>query len=369
MDTANMKQGKIKIIATVGPSSYNKSIINKMDLAGVDIFRVNLSHTCIDDLEEIINQLREWTEKTICIDTEGAQIRTGTISDNSVKVDAHEIVELVDAGTIGDKSRIPLTLEEPWNILRSGSVLKIDFNTVILQVVKVEGEEITGRILEGGIIRSNKGISHDIDVHLPAFTSKDVQAFKIAKKYGINTVAFSFASSARDVVVLRGYFDGYVTVISKIESALGLSNVDAITYCKPHEYDLLVSTFAHDHIHYDERFAFAKNLFHNMKKGGRYIIGMEILPHFSTENDRKKALFKYHNYIIEMSLQDDRVQLSELENNALKSGLDMVGDFKRHEVMFEEELMSAGFKMIARKKVGPLDRGDVGGVYVYAFEA
>ena len=223
-----MKQEKIKIIATVGPSSYSKSIINKMDLAGVDIFRVNLSHTCIDDLEEIISQFREWTEKTICIDTEGAQIRTGTIRENSVKVDAHEIVELVGAGTIGDRLRIPLTLEEPWNILQSGSVLKIDFNTVILQVVKVDGKKITGRILKGGIIRSNKGISHDIDVNLPAFTSKDIQSFKIARKLGINTVAFSFASSARDVVHLRGYFDGNVTVISKIESALGLSNVDAI---------------------------------------------------------------------------------------------------------------------------------------------
>jgi len=93
------------------------------------------------------------------------------------------------------------------------------------------------------------------------------------------------------------------------------------------------------------------------------------LPYFSTENDRKKGLFKYHNYIIGLALQDDRVQLSELENNALKSGLNMVGDFKRHETMFEEELKSAGFKMLVKKKMGPLDRDDVGGVYVYVFEA
>ena len=177
-----MKQKEVKIIVTVGPSSYNKSIINKMDLAGVDILRVNLSHTCIGDLEGIINQLREWTEKTICIDTEGAQIRTGTIRDNNVKVDAHEVVELVDAGTIGDKSHIPLTLEEPWNILLPGSVLKIDFNPVILQVIKVEGRKVTGRILEGGIVKSNKGVGHDLDIHLPAFTSKDLHAFKIAKR-------------------------------------------------------------------------------------------------------------------------------------------------------------------------------------------
>ncbi len=153
-----------------------------------------------------------------------------------------------------------------------------------------------------------------------------------------------------------------------VSSNLNVINGNAITYCKPHEYDLLVSTFAHDHIHYDKRFAFARNLFHNVKKGGRYVIGMEVLPYFSTENDRKKALFKYHNHVIELALMEDRVQLSELENNALKSGLDMVGDFKRHEIMFEEELESAGFKMMVKKKLGPLDNNDVGGVFVYMFQ-
>ena len=81
-------------------------------------------------------RLRTWTEKTICIDTEGAQIRTGSFKESNVKVNAHEIVELVNAGTIGDKSRIPLTVEEPWDILLPGSVLKIDFNSVMLQVIK-----------------------------------------------------------------------------------------------------------------------------------------------------------------------------------------------------------------------------------------
>ena len=61
--------------------------------------------------------------------------------------------------------------------------------------------------------------------------------------------------------------------------------------------------------------------------------------------------------------------MSELENNALKSGLDMMGDFKRHEAMFEEEMTSAGFKMIEKLKMGPLDRDDVGGIFVYVYEA
>lgn len=142
---------------------------------------------------------------------------------------------------------------------------------------------------------------------------------------------------------------------------------DAVLYCKPHYYDLVVSVFAHDHIHFDKRFAFAKNIYNNLKKGGRYIMGGEILPYYSTEMERKKALFIYHNNIIRLALGQERVQLAELENNALKSGLDMVGDFKRHEAMFENEMESAGFNMVHKKRMGPAEE-DLGGVYVYIFQ-
>ena len=97
-------------------------------------------------------------------------------------------------------------------------------------------------------------------------------------------------------------------------------------------------------------------------------MGGELLPYFSNDVERKKSLFIYHNFIIDMALKENRVQLSELENNALKSGLDMIGDFKRHEAMFEHEMQSAGLRLIQKKKMGPLDRHDVGGVFVYVYE-
>ncbi len=144
---------------------------------------------------------------------------------------------------------------------------------------------------------------------------------------------------------------------------------DAAIYCKKHHYDMVVSTFAHDHIHYNKRFLFAQNIYNNLKKGGIYIMGGELLTYFSNDTERKKALFRYHNYIIDLALQHNRVQLSELENNALKSGLDMVGDFKRHETMFEDEMKSAGFRCLLKNKIGPLDNHEVGGIFVYVFKA
>ena len=41
----NLGYQEQKIISTIGPSSYKESIIRKMDNAGVDIFRINLSKT------------------------------------------------------------------------------------------------------------------------------------------------------------------------------------------------------------------------------------------------------------------------------------------------------------------------------------
>ena len=70
---------KRKIIATVGPSSMNKNIIKKMDDSGVDMFRINLSHTKMEDFKFIVNTLQSWTDKPICPDTEGSQLRTTII--------------------------------------------------------------------------------------------------------------------------------------------------------------------------------------------------------------------------------------------------------------------------------------------------
>ena len=81
-----MENKRIKIISTIGPVCFKESIIKKMDNSGVDIFRINMSHTKNEDLEGIVQQLRVWTSREICIDTEGAQIRTGVFYNKFIKV-------------------------------------------------------------------------------------------------------------------------------------------------------------------------------------------------------------------------------------------------------------------------------------------
>ena len=229
MQKRNKKSKKVKIMATVGPSSFDESIIRKMDLSGIDVFRVNMSHTNIEDLRDILSSLRKWTSKEICIDTEGSQIRTGMIKENNIEVKSHRIIEFVPVYVKGDLNKIPLSAN-PWEVLLPGDVLKIDFHSAIIQIIKSDDNIVLGRVLEGGIIGSNKGICIDRDIKLPGFTSKDIKSFAIAIELGIRIIALSFASSAKDVICLRKYFDDEIKVISKIESIQGINHLESI--CK-----------------------------------------------------------------------------------------------------------------------------------------
>ena len=64
-----------KVLVTLGPSSINKKTVSKMTAMGVYLFRINLSHTKLGDLEELINKIQSWTDTPICLDSEGAQLR------------------------------------------------------------------------------------------------------------------------------------------------------------------------------------------------------------------------------------------------------------------------------------------------------
>tara|TARA_B100001027_G_scaffold213847_1_gene185142 strand:- start:1359 stop:1613 length:255 start_codon:yes stop_codon:yes gene_type:complete len=66
----------IKIICTLGPSSFNKKILNSLKKTKINIFRINLSHTNQKDIKSKILYLKKNKIKNICLDTEGAQLRT-----------------------------------------------------------------------------------------------------------------------------------------------------------------------------------------------------------------------------------------------------------------------------------------------------
>ena len=218
-----------KIIATVGPASLSQKIITNMDRCGVDLFRINLSHTRLDDFSEIVKSLRRWTDKPICPDTEGAQLRTGVLSDGEISLRNNDEIQVTGPTARGPSHQLNLNIENPGRILKAGDVLNIDFNGAIIQVLDIVNDDVVlARVLRAGQIGSNKGVGIDRLITLPYLSAKDRKTLDIVNALGLDTVFLSFCSSSQDVVALRELFDYEINVVSKIETRLGLINLNDI---------------------------------------------------------------------------------------------------------------------------------------------
>ena len=220
---------KTKIIATVGPSSMHKNIIHKMDQAGVDMFRINMSHTDINDFQSIVEQLQRWTQKPICPDTEGAQIRSTLLCD-ALNVNNHEVVTFVNSASHINPKEIGITGGFIGRLFSCGDLIKIDFNGVLIQIIESNNEKVIGQVITGGVIGNNKGISVDQDLTLASFTEKDNQMIELSKDMGLDIFYLSFCSNGDDVKEMRNRFDYDIQIISKVESKKGLYNLESI--CK-----------------------------------------------------------------------------------------------------------------------------------------
>ena len=175
---------KVKIICTVGPSSLDETIIKKMDDSGVDLFRINLSHTNIDDLIPIAMNLNSWTKKPICLDTEGAQLRTSLLL-NEIIVKEHDKIEFVSQSQLTKTSQIGIKGGQINEVFKNGDLVTIDFDGAVVQIIDNKNSAFQGRVLHSGSIGNNKGVNVDRSIMLNRFTLKDEKAFSLCQRIGI----------------------------------------------------------------------------------------------------------------------------------------------------------------------------------------
>lgn len=225
----------IEVLATLGPASLSRRVITRLDEAGVSLFRINLSHTDLADLREIVLFVRAHTGVPLCLDSEGAQIRTGRLSSGSgvVELEAGARILLLDREAANvppprEEIALPLVPDDIARELEPGDLLSLDFHGSLLQVLE-RGEAGThARVLRGGQVGTNKAVSLQREIALPALSPKDRRAIEIGRELGIRHFALSFAGSADEVAAMRRLAGQGAFVISKIESRRALRELDGI---------------------------------------------------------------------------------------------------------------------------------------------
>jgi len=218
----------IKILATLGPSSLNKNTVQTMASENVSLFRINLSHTKIDDVEDVIKKIQSWTDIPICLDSEGAQIRNQDMESESILFRKGEIVKIHFDDIIGNSGNISFTPKSVAPQLKIDDVIRVDFNAVKFRIVEKSEFFLLAIVESEGVVGSNKAADVDCDIDLDAVTPKDKVAFEIGLRYGINNFSLSFTNSAKDVEEVRKIIGQNSNLISKIESIKGVLNLGEI---------------------------------------------------------------------------------------------------------------------------------------------
>lgn len=217
-----------RILVTVGPNSLNADVLQRCDEADIYVFRINLSHTPLDQVASCVEKIQSWTDTPVCLDSEGAQMRNQTMAENGVEVVKGAKVKIHFSPVVGDAGNISFTPKGTAEQFEVGDTVGIDFNGATMKIVERCDDHCVAEVTKGGHIGSNKAADIDRDVSLIAITEKDEAAIKIGREMGVRHFALSFAGSAADVIHMRSLCGPEATIISKIESTRALSNLPAI---------------------------------------------------------------------------------------------------------------------------------------------
>ena len=218
-----------EILCTLGPASLNERVIRRLEESGATLFRINLSHTALADVAPTIDKIRSYTDVPICLDTEGAQIRTGSLVDGVLDVRDNTIIHAHRRRVPGDNRNLNLYPADIIDILNIGDFISIDFNAVLVQVVgRSDPDTVDMRVLNGGQIGQNKAVTLERPIVLPPLTEKDKGAISIGRDMGLRHFALSFANRGEDLEEIRQIAGEDAFIISKIESRNGLANLEAI---------------------------------------------------------------------------------------------------------------------------------------------
>src|SRR4051794_1985194 len=220
---------KIKILCTLGPASLRGDVIRALEERGVDLFRINLSHTPPEAVEPTIALIRRYSNTPICLDTQGAQVRCGKMAEGVILTAGTQIT-LCAADMVGSADQMTLWPASVFASMRPGDLIHVVFDGALMQVMDVSDDHATAKavVLDGGRVKSNRAVVMDPPPSLGPITDKDVTAIEIGVRLGIRHYALSFASSAADVELIRALIPEGSTVISKIESRAGVRNRDEI---------------------------------------------------------------------------------------------------------------------------------------------
>ena len=230
---------RTKIICTIGPATESYASLKKLYKAGMNVARLNMSHSDHKNAKKIIDRIRKLNKQVknpvgILLDTQGPEIRTGDTSE-VVNLEPGQLVSFTVRDEIDvETTSIRVHYDELIQSVSVGTLISLDNGLLNFKVLKKTKNQLECKVLDGGKLGSKRHVNlPGIRINLPSITEKDKRDIAFGLKENVDFIALSFVRDASDIEDLKKILKTKIKkikIISKIEDREGLPNIDDI--CK-----------------------------------------------------------------------------------------------------------------------------------------
>jgi len=226
---------KTKIICSIGPASVNPDIMEKMVEVGMNVARINFSHASLEERENVVNSVKEVRKRTgkdiaILYDTKGPEFRNQLMESSEVELVSGNNIRIVKEEVIGNSDRFSVNYPKVIDDLKVDDIILLENGLMKIQVISIEDDGVTCKILEGGKLGNRKSLNvPGVNLSIPFISEDDYKDIKYASENDGDFIALSFVSCKEDVIAAKEILgDANIKIIAKIENQEGIKNIDEI---------------------------------------------------------------------------------------------------------------------------------------------
>lgn len=225
---------RVKIVATLGPASSDPDMMERLFEAGVDVFRINMSHSTHEVARKLHTAVRNAELRFkrpigILCDLQGPKFRIGEIEGGRTFVSEGSQFRFDSEDKAGSAERVFLPHPQIFEAVEPGHTLLLDDGKLKMRVLDRSVREITAEVVVGGVLASRKGIAMpDSVLPINPITEKDRADLDYALRLGVDWIALSFVQRGEDLVLARRLIGQGASIMAKIEKPSAIADLDAI---------------------------------------------------------------------------------------------------------------------------------------------
>ncbi|MCB0859650.1 MAG: pyruvate kinase [Solirubrobacterales bacterium] len=237
MNQTHSETRRTKIVATVGPASWDPPVLEQMIIAGVDVFRLNFSHGDGPTHVRVIKDIREISERLdlevgILGDLPGPKLRVGDYPQGVVDIVHGSTVTITPDDVPGTETLIPVDWPELSGSLKVEDTVYLADGSIRLRVIGNDGRVVQCEVEVGGPLSSHKGMNlPGVEAGLDSVSEDDLRWVEFAVANQIDYLAVSFVRKADDldpVLDKLSELKSDIPIIAKIEKPQAADAVEDI---------------------------------------------------------------------------------------------------------------------------------------------